>query len=135
MKQQSFKRANSYGNIKKAMLSIYERNGKKVYWVAFFKNPDGDWKYIVGYEPAFMPVDDFKVYHSVHWNLGDAKAYSPWVNKMTSADRLVIRGGRGEAPNIPRLEWNYGVSGIWVGRWPDPGHQGAPPTVHAMASR
>lgn len=40
MKQQTFKRANNYGNIKKAMLSTYERNGKKVYWVAYFKNPD-----------------------------------------------------------------------------------------------
>lgn len=106
-----------------------------IFYQTFFKNPDGDWKYIVGYEPAFMPADDFKVYHSVHWNLGDAKAYAPWVNKMTPADRLVIRGGRGEAPNIPQLEWNYGVSGIWIGRLPGPGAHGAPATVHAMAAR
>ncbi len=106
-----------------------------IFYQTFFKNPDGDWKYIVGYEPAFMPADDFKVYHSVHWNLGDAKAYAPWVKKMTPADRLVIRGGRGEAPNIPQLEWNYGASGIWIGRLPRTDTNGAPATIHASAVR
>lgn len=40
MKQTVFKKPNFYGNMKKAMLSVYERGGKKVYWVAYFKNPD-----------------------------------------------------------------------------------------------
>ena len=65
-----------------------------------------------------MPDEDFKVYHSILWNLGDAKAYQPWVDKMRPPDRLVIRGSRGSRPNIPQLEWNYGVSGIWIGRLP-----------------
>lgn len=106
-----------------------------VFYQTFFKNPNGDWKYILGYEPAFMPADDFEVYHSIKWNMGDAKAYAPWVSKMTPADRLVIRGGRGEAPNIPQLEWDYGVSGIWIGRTPRPDSNGAPPTVPARVPR
>jgi hypothetical protein len=88
------------------------------FYQTFFKNPNGDWRYMLGYEPALMPAEDFKTYHSIHWNYGDAKAYAPWVEKMMPADRLVIRGGKGERPNIPQLEWNYGVSGIWIGRTP-----------------
>ena len=84
-----------------------------------------------------MPKEDFEVYHKVLWNFGDAKAYAPWVKKMRPADRLVIRGGRGSPPNIPQLEWNYGVSGIWIGRLPrtNAPAPGAPPTIPATAPR
>jgi hypothetical protein len=90
-----------------------------VFYQTFFKNPNGDWRYILGYDPTFMPAEDFETYHSIHWNNGDAKAYAPWVGKMKLADRLVIPGGRGERPNIPGLDWHYGVSGLWIGRLPD----------------
>ena len=89
-----------------------------IFYETFFKNPKGDWRYILGYEPALMPKDDFKTYRSILWNRGDAKAYEPWVEKMKPADRLVIRGTKGERPNIPQLEWDYGVTGIWIGRLP-----------------
>jgi len=89
-----------------------------VFYQTFFKNPNGDWRYILGYEPGFMPDEDFSVYHKIMWNFGDAKAYQPWVDKMRPADRLVIRGNRGSPPNIPQLQWDYGVSGIWIGRLP-----------------
>jgi hypothetical protein len=78
-----------------------------------------------------MPREDFEVYHKVLWNFGDSKAYAPWLKKMKPTDRLVIRGGRSSPPNLPQLEWNYGVSGIWIGRLPGHPPGGAPVTVHA----
>jgi hypothetical protein len=89
-----------------------------IFYQTFYKNPKGDWRYQLGYEPALMPAEDFETYHKIHWNFGDAKAYAPWLQKMKPADRLVIRGNGSERPNIPQLEWNYGVSGIWIGRLP-----------------
>jgi len=89
-----------------------------IFYQTFYKNPDADWRYILGYDPVLMPADDFNTYNSIQWNNGDAKAYAPWVEKMKPADRLVIRGGGGEKPNLPKLEWKYGVSGIWIGRTP-----------------
>ena len=65
-----------------------------------------------------MPAEDFATYQKIIWNYGDARGYEPWVKKMKPADRLVIRGGKGERPNLPELEWNYGVSGTWIGRTP-----------------
>jgi hypothetical protein len=98
-----------------------------VFYQTFFKNPNADWRYILGYEPAFMPKEDFDVFHKIMWNFGDAKAYGPWVEKMRPPDRLVIRGGRGSPPNLPQLEWEYGVSGIWIGRTPRFPQSGTPP--------
>jgi hypothetical protein len=89
-----------------------------LFFQTFFKNPDARWRYIVGYEPALMPDEDFAVYLRVHWNFGGSKAYQPWVDKMRPSDRLVIRGGVDAAPDIPELEWNYAVNGIWIGRLP-----------------
>jgi hypothetical protein len=89
-----------------------------IFYQTFYKNPTADWRYMLGYEPSLMPAEDFATYHSILWNDGDAKAYAPWVNKMKPADRLVIRGNGNERPNIPQLEWDYGVSGIWIGRTP-----------------
>ncbi len=89
-----------------------------IFYQTIFKNPNGEWRYQLGYEPWLMPAEDFATYQKILWNDGDAKAYAPWVQKMKPADRLVIRGNSGQRPNIPQLEWNYGVSGLWVGRTP-----------------
>jgi hypothetical protein len=105
-----------------------------IFYQTFYKNPHGDWRYVLGFEPTLMPKEDFEVYHKVLWNYGDSRAYTPWVRKMAPADRLVIRGGRGSPPGIPQLEWNYGVSGIWIGRVPSHRPEGAPVTLPATAT-
>ena len=104
-----------------------------VFYQTFYKNPHGDWRYILGFEPTLMPAEDFEVYHSILWNYGDAKTYTPWLLKMKPADRLVLRGARSTPPGLPELEWNYGVSGLWVGRVPGQRPDGAPPTIRATA--
>lgn len=105
-----------------------------IFYQTLYKNPHGDWRYMVGFEPTLMPQEDFEVYHKVLWNNGDTRAYAPWVRKMTPADRLVIRSGRGGPPGIPQLEWNYGVSGIWIGRLPRHDTNSVPATIPASAA-
>ncbi|HZL12934.1 MAG TPA: hypothetical protein VFC85_02210 [Verrucomicrobiae bacterium] len=105
-----------------------------LFYQTFFKNPQGDWRYMLGFEPTWMPQEDFEVYHKVLWNFGDSKAYAGWVKKMRPQDRLVIRDGRGSPPSIPQLEWNYGVSGIWIGRLPRKNAPPPAPTVPATAT-
>ena len=107
-----------------------------IFYQTFFKNPNADWRYILGFEPALMPDEDFQVFHKIMWNYGEAKAYEPWVEKMRPPDRLVIRGGRGSLPSSSQLEWEYGVSGIWIGRLPRIPQSGTPPpTIPAAATR
>jgi hypothetical protein len=97
---------------------IFYTADQTLFYQTFYANPTGDWRYMLGFEPTWMPKEDFEVYHNVLWNLGEAKAYDPWVKKMKPADRLMIRGGSGASPGIPQLEWKYSGVGIWLGRTP-----------------
>jgi hypothetical protein len=97
---------------------IFYTADMSLFYQTFYKNPNGDWRYMLGFEPTWMPKEDFDVYHKILWNYNDGKAYKPWVDQMTSADRLAVRGGGGGAPDVEGLEWKYGVSGIWIGRLP-----------------
>lgn len=90
----------------------------RTFYRTFFKNPNAEWRYILGYEPIIMPAEDFDTYHRILWNFGDYKAYEPWLKKMRPQDRLVIYGVKASPPDIPALEWNYAVSDIWIGRLP-----------------
>jgi hypothetical protein len=92
-----------------------------VFYQTFFKNPNADWRYDLGFESTLMSDEDFAVYHNILWNFGDARAYKPWVDKMRPEDRLVIRGGSANRPNIPQLEWNHDVGDLWIGRLPRAG--------------
>jgi hypothetical protein len=89
-----------------------------VFYQTFFNNPNGDWRYMLGFEPTWMPKEDFETYERILWNFNAGKAYAPWVQQMTPADRLVVRGETSGAPGIAGLEWKYVANGIWIGRLP-----------------
>jgi len=89
-----------------------------LFYQTFYKNPNGDWRYMLGFEPTWMPKKDFEIYQKILWNFNDGKAYAPWVDQMKPADRLVVRAGEGNPPGVSGLEWKYAATGIWVGRLP-----------------
>jgi hypothetical protein len=92
-----------------------------VFYQTFFKNPAAPWRYALGFEPTFMLPENLTVLRHIQWNLGDPRAYEPWVKKIRAADRLVVRAstlGTSAQPNIPGLEWHYAVTDLWVGRLP-----------------
>ncbi len=84
-----------------------------LFYQTFYKNPNGDWRYMLGFEPTWMPRTDFETYRNILW-YGDPSQYEPWVKQMTPADRLVLRDSG--PPAIPGLEWRTPIDGIWVGR-------------------
>jgi len=97
---------------------VFYTTDMKLFFQTLFKNPNADWRYLLGFEPTLLPGEDFKIYHRILLNPADPEAYQPWIQKMKPADRLVIRVTGGPAPPIPQLEWGYGVGGIWIGRLP-----------------
>ncbi|HEY3762018.1 MAG TPA: hypothetical protein VGN23_09745 [Verrucomicrobiae bacterium] len=97
---------------------VFYTADSEFFFQTFFYNPDGDWQYALGFESTLMTPDNFNTYQDIILNLGDAKAYQPWVEKMRPQDRLVIQGGAGERPNIPQLEWARPVGNYWIGRLP-----------------
>jgi hypothetical protein len=97
---------------------IFYTADSEFFFQTFFYNPTADWRYDLGFESTLMPLDDFNTYQDIVVNLGDAKAYKPWVDKMHPQDRLVIDGGAGDRPNSPQLEWARPVGNYWIGRLP-----------------
>jgi hypothetical protein len=98
-----------------------------VFYETFFQNPHGNWRYILGFEPAFMRPEDLAVYQELWRTLNAVKACAPWVQKMTPADRLVLLGGPQPQPAMPELEWYYAAENTWVGRLP----RGTTPANHS----
>jgi hypothetical protein len=95
---------------------IFYSSTMAFYYSTFYENPQADWRYIVGFEPALMPDEDLKIYRSIQANGGAIQAYEPWVEKMRPADRLVIYSAT--QPDLPRLEWHNGPGVMWIGRLP-----------------
>jgi hypothetical protein len=84
----------------------------------FYKNPDGNWRYMLGYEPAIMPEGDLKIFRGIQLNQYAWEAYRPWVDKMHPEDRLEISGST--EPQLPPLQWHHAGGHIWIGRLPRP---------------
>jgi hypothetical protein len=89
-----------------------------VFYETFFTNPQGEWRYALGFEPSFMLPDDYSVFRELWETLNAIKAVQPWVRKMSPADRLVLLAPDNTPPAIPQLEWKYVVKDTWVGRLP-----------------
>jgi hypothetical protein len=94
----------------------------RVFYETFFKNPDAPWRYVLGFEPALMQREDLDVLRKAQWRARNFRAYEPWVNNMTLADRLILPAAwvGGGLPEVPALEWHYGAGDLWVGRIPLP---------------
>jgi hypothetical protein len=101
-----------------------------VFHQTFFKNPNAPWRYALGFEPALMLPENLEVKHKVDWNFGDLRPYEPWIRKMRPQDRLILRASSSQLsgkPNIPELEWYYGITDYWIGRLPRQSNTGAQP--------
>ena len=88
------------------------------FYHTFFRNPAAPWRYIAGFEPAFMPADDFATYQQILANSGNPDAYRPWIKKMRPEDRLVLSARGNPSAFLPELEWKYAVDTLWLGRLP-----------------
>ena len=93
----------------------------RVFDFTFFKNPAAPWRYVLGFEPGLMRPEDLAVMRRVAWNFGDVRAYEPWVKKLRSEDRLIIRASTSHithTPDLPQLEWRFAANDYWIGRLP-----------------
>jgi hypothetical protein len=88
----------------------------ELFYNTFYKNPQGDWRYILGLEPALMPDEDLHTFRTIQFNKFALPAYEPWIKKMQPADRLALYSA-GE-PNLPALQWHNAVGNLWIGRKP-----------------
>jgi hypothetical protein len=91
------------------------------FYHTFFRNPAAPWRYMAGFEPAFMPPDDFLTYQQILANSGDPEVYQPWIKKMRAQDRFILSARGDPATFLPELEWKNAGGTIWLGRLPSKG--------------
>ena len=87
-----------------------------LFYNVFYRNPHGPWRYMLGFEPVWMPKEDLTVFRRIQLSPNNAKSYAPWVEKMTKNDRMMLI--RPSRPKIPDLEWHEVVPTVWSGRLP-----------------
>jgi hypothetical protein len=88
----------------------------RIFYELFHDRPDGQWRYILGYEPALMPPDDLATFRKIVAARTPA-SFAPWVRKMKPEDRLIIQSTQGR-PQIPGLAWTQVSATVWSGRVP-----------------
>lgn len=96
---------------------IFYSGNMRFFYNTFYKNPQADWRYMVGFEPALMPPEDLKIYRGIQRSNGDMTAYEPWIKKMRAEDRLAVEGS--SQPALSELEWKHAAGDIWIGRLPE----------------
>jgi hypothetical protein len=97
---------------------IFYETDMEFFYHTFFRNPAAPWRYTAGFEPAFLPAEDFITYQHILAHGGNPDAYQPWIKKMRPEDRLVLSARGNPASFLPELEWKYTVDTLWLGRLP-----------------
>ena len=83
-----------------------------VFYTLFHRLPNAPFKYSTAWEPGVMPADDLKTFRTIQ-NSGLVRDYAPWFNKMTPADRVLLRNST--KPEWPGMEFKP-FYGSWMGR-------------------
>jgi hypothetical protein len=97
---------------------IFYHTDMEFFYHTFFHNPAAPWRYMAGFEPAFMPADDFLTYQQILAHNGNPEVYQPWIKKMRPEDRLVLSATGDPSKFLPDLEWKYATGTLWLGRLP-----------------
>lgn len=86
-----------------------------VFYQHFYEYPNAQWKYILGFESAIMPLEDRKIFRNIMYNYNDRmpEIFLPWINKMTEKDRIIMNHIPGY---FPQMEWKRANLRYWIGR-------------------
>ena len=91
------------------------------FYQTFFVNPEGRWRYVLGYEPGMMKPEDRAVFLALRRGQDPNTALKPWIAKMTLRDRVILEDPR--CPRVPALQWDKAGAGRWSGRLPESEHE------------
>ena len=93
---------------------IVYNDSMRLFYNVFNENPHGPWRYMLGFEPIWMPEKHLEIYRQIQLSRGRPDSYQPWVEKMTPKDRMMLV--RRSHPRIEGLEWHEVTPDVWSGR-------------------
>lgn len=85
----------------------------RVFYEVFFRKPNGNFRFILGYEPGLMRMEDQNLLR-IEEQTGLVKPFEKWVEKMTPRDRMVLRNPQA-TPELSGLRWTRVGRDLWVG--------------------
>ena len=97
---------------------IIYSNSMDFFYQTFFRNPDGDWRYVLAYEPGMMLPEDRAVLDAMYVEKDPIGTLAPWVARMTGRDRMIMNGRPDSPPPVPALRWTRAGYRRWSGRLP-----------------
>ncbi len=85
----------------------------RVFYRLYYRLPEAHLRFSTGFEPGMMPAEDLKIMRAIQFNDDLVKAYEPWFNKMTPADRIVLFSPT--KPEWPGIEFSSFYT-FWIGK-------------------
>lgn len=84
------------------------------FYFQFYNEPEGKYRYILGFESATMPREDKVVLRDLSYTGGHASAYKPWIDKLTKKDRIFASNDI--TKEYPQLDWVRASNKLWIGK-------------------
>jgi hypothetical protein len=105
---------------------VFYASRMPVFYRTFYTHPHGDWKYVLGFEPAIMPEEDLTIFRFIQTAPLSTAPYAAWIHKMGPGDRIALTPGeKNTAEAVEGMEWRYFKEyGFWIGRRTFPGKAG-----------
>lgn len=91
------------------------------FYYQYFADPEGKYKYILGFEPAIMLKEDRNTYREIIYSLYHYSSYKPWINKLTEKDRLFVTYDI--STFYPQLDWIKAGNHLWIGKLKSSHHE------------
>lgn len=92
---------------------VYNDNMKQFY-SQYYRNPFAKYKFVLGFEPAIMQSENKKIFREISYNDFHYMAYKPWVNKLTSKDRIFTSVD--VRKYYPELDWVKVSKILYIGK-------------------
>ena len=87
----------------------------------YYADPEGKYKYVLGFEPAIMLPENRKIFREIIYSSFHYSSYKPWIDKLTEKDRIFASADI--SPYYPQLDWIKAGKKLWIGKLPNSKHE------------
>ena len=92
---------------------IYNDSMKHFYY-NYYAEPEGKYKYVLGFEPAIMIPENRKTFREIVYSSFHYSSYKPWIDKLTEKDRIFA--STDISCYYPQLDWVKAGKKLWIGK-------------------
>lgn len=84
------------------------------FYYQYYADPEGKYKYVLGFEPAIMFPENRKVFREIVYSSFHYSSYKPWIDKLTEKDRIFASADI--SSYYPQLDWIKAGNKLWIGK-------------------